>query len=1306
MPGSGVCVGVLLGLVASLGLRASAWSHPVTSLEPASLGQDPPTGEVRFRSFGASEGLRNQVVMAMAQDARGNLWFGTDEGAYRFDGATFLELTRAAGLRSSHVTSLAPQPEGGVCAVGDAGLACGDEHGFVEVKDPALTGEVSAVAGAGDELWVATRRGLVWRKAGQPFSRVEAWGERAISAIATDAQGAIASDGTRVGISDSKGTWTLLAPLPATAEPVRALLRDAQGAIWLRSPSQLWHLAPGDARATLVALPELPPQQWLELALGPGDAVTLATSRGLLLREGGSWRALGRDEGLPNLAVRALFRDAEGSLWVSAGGLHQWLGRGLIEQFGEQQGLPGEPVWAIGRDGSGALWLGTDRCLAVAAPGRFRCVPQTQGFQIRAFVELPDGSAYFGGVPAVLWYRDPAGRVGPVFDAVPPSVQQILDLELGPSGELWMGTGRGLYHRAEAGPGRFELVPPPAGSTGGWISSIVHTSDALWVSGRGGLAMLRHGRWTAYSQQHGLRDARTTYLVARRDGRVCVAYDEALGLTCFLERSGELTEVSSLDTNAGLSAGIVYFLGEDAAGRLWIGTGAGVDVHDASTGALDHFTTRDGLVGEDSNANAFFADVDGSVWLGFSTGLSRVQARHYRGLPPPPRAAVGRVLVGASQRELGLAEEIAYDDRMVTVELAAPSTMPAGSVELAVRLLPLAPAWSVTGLRAEHYVSLPPGEYRLETRARLRHGPWGPVASRTLTVLPAFWQTRWFLGVVGALALALLLGVVVARQRVVLRRQQRAHLARAEESFRELIDRLPELVLVLRPPEAPARSGAELPSSQPAGEPGRASIEYGNLVARKLFGVRSPQGWASVHLLEAIHEADLVRVRSLLADVEPAAGSSLASAGTIEARLRAADGSWRELELAVQHAEVGGRAAQLVIGRDVTDRKRLQRQVLVADRMFSLGTLATGIAHEINNPLACVMGNLAVAREALEAGEETSAEGKHELLAALVDAHEGAERVRKIVLGLRSLSRADEDRRVAVQLGPLIERALQLAGNELRHRATVATALGARAAALGDEGRLTQVVVALLVNAAQAMPAGRARNNLISVRTSDGEGKVVLEVEDTGVGIPAAVLPRVFDPFFTTKAVGAGAGLGLSICHGIVTALGGQITVESTEGHGTRVRVVLPACPARQDEPAAPAAISAAGGVGSVLIVDDDAQVGMALRRMLERHGVAREVTLVASGAEALSRLRGGRRYHAILCDVMMPEQSGLELHDRIRELDERQARRMLFITGGAFAAELQRRLEELGQPCLTKPVQPDELRRVIAEVAAAEAAA
>ncbi|HRC58202.1 MAG TPA: ATP-binding protein, partial [Kofleriaceae bacterium] len=435
-----------------------------------------------------------------------------------------------------------------------------------------------------------------------------------------------------------------------------------------------------------------------------------------------------------------------------------------------------------------------------------------------------------------------------------------------------------------------------------------------------------------------------------------------------------------------------------------------------------------------------------------------------------------------------------------------------------------------------------------------------------------------------------------------------------------------------------------------------------------------------------------------------------ADGDTVEVRLRAADDTWRSVELTVQLVEMTGRAALLVIGRDITERKRLQGQVLVADRMFSLGTLATGIAHEINNPLACVMGNLAVVSDALaQEGLAIEGEERAELREALRDAYEGAERVRKIVLGLRSFSRTDAER-ASVDVNQIVERAIALTGNELRHRAVVREELATVGLVLGDESRLTQVVIALLVNAAQAIPAGKADTNTVTVRTRQERDHVILEVQDTGAGIPASVLPRVFDPFFTTKPVGGGAGLGLSICHGIVTGLGGQIALESQEGHGVLVRVSLPlAQPAAQvgqgasaatgvaaqggggdcadsaqprslvqavaqpaSSPSAPAASDPAAPVPraappaqgsspvslqqaphrSVLIVDDDPMVGQVLRRMLDRQESATEVTVVTSVAEALSALRGGRRYDAIVSDVMMPNQSGLELYDLVRSFD------------------------------------------------------
>lgn len=1252
-----------------------------------------PMGVSRFRTFRAADGLRNLVVLALAQDRRGQLWVGTDEGLYRFDGARFTAYLADQGLPSVHIASIAAAPRGGVCVVGAGKLACSRGDRFAEVTVGA--GLVRAVASHGDELWVATSRGLYVRRGDAALDEVAAWRGHDVIAVIADARGAVATDGKVVGLSDERGSWRMLEPLPPAAAAVGALVREPGGGVWMRSLEELWFLPAGAARAELRSSPETRARESIAMALGPGDALLLATERGISMLTRRGWRLLGRAQGVPQVAVRALFTDRDGSVWVGAGGLHQWMGRGLVERFDAEHGLPGESVWVIGRDRRGVLWVGTDHCLAEAVADGWRCVPRTEGMAVRTRLELADGGAIFGGVPAALWHLSPEGAVRQLEALIPASAQQVLDLELGPDGALWVGTNRGLFRVDIEMSAPAELVAALANDPGGFVSSVVRVGDELWVAGRGGVAALRGGRWHPIGVAQGLAAPQVSYLLPRRDGSVCAAYDEALGVGCFRTTPTGLVALRSLGPGDGLSAGRVYFLGEDLAGRLWVGTGAGVDL--VAGASLDHFTERDGLAGDDANANAFFVDDDGSVWLGSSTGLTHVAAQHYRGPPPPPIAVIERARVGPRGRRLGPGEALRHDDRDVVLEFSAASTLDTGALELAVRMLPQSTEWRSAALRAEHYVSLPAGNYRFEVRARLGRGAWGPVDSYQFTVMPAFWQRRWFQVLVLGLG-AMLVGTALAlRQRWVSRRDRRLHLARAEANFRELIERLPELVLVRREGE----------------------LEYGNQAARQVFGVGEGERWRQAALLERVVEADRGRLGGLLAGRPTAAatGSARRAAGAtggeeplgaaVEVRVRAGDGTQRELELAVQQVELGGRQAELVIGRDITERKRLQGQLLVADRMISLGTLATGIAHEINNPLACVMGNLGVALESLDADPQAPlpASERAALTEVLRDSEEGAERVRKIVLALRAFSRAEAQQKSELSVNPLVERALALSGNELRHRAQVRTELSATATILADEARLTQVIIALLVNAAQAIVPGRASVNTVTVRTRSDADNVVIEVQDTGSGVPATVLPRVFDPFFTTKPVGTGAGLGLSICHGIVTSLGGQISLDSALGHGTTVRVTLPAFgePARSAAAAAAPVPqgAAASSQSSVLIVDDDVQVGNVLRRMLDLQGGPRsDITVVGSVAEAMRALRDGRRYDAIVSDVMMPEQSGLDLYDLVRSLDRTQAERLIFVTGGAFASESQRRLEELGRPCLTKPVRPEELWRAVARVA------
>jgi signal transduction histidine kinase len=422
---------------------------------------------------------------------------------------------------------------------------------------------------------------------------------------------------------------------------------------------------------------------------------------------------------------------------------------------------------------------------------------------------------------------------------------------------------------------------------------------------------------------------------------------------------------------------------------------------------------------------------------------------------------------------------------------------------------------------------------------------------------------------------------------------------------------------------------------------------------------------------------------------------------------------------------VKGRLARLVsaVEREMrlvglrAERVKMQEQLLISDRMASVGTLAAGVAHEINNPLATLMANLTFAAEDISrlildvrtrGADAAKADGAPaptqgpdwvvtrllEIEEPLRDAHESADRVRHIVRDLKMFSRADEEKTGPVDVRRVLEFSLRMACNEIRHRARLVKEYGNVPFVEGNEGRLGQVFLNLIVNAAQAMPEGRAdRNEIRIVTEQDDQGRVVVLVRDTGTGIAPAVVSRIFEPFFTTKPIGDGTGLGLALCRRIVTALGGELTVESEVGKGTTFRTVLPVATSDVvDVPSGPTVL-AVGPRGRILVVDDEPMLGTAVRRML---GAEHEVTVLPEAREALRRISGGDRFDVILCDLMMPQMTGMDLHGHIFQVAPQQAARMVFMTGGPFTSRAREFLDQVRNPRIEKPFDVSGLRALV----------
>jgi PAS domain S-box-containing protein len=418
-----------------------------------------------------------------------------------------------------------------------------------------------------------------------------------------------------------------------------------------------------------------------------------------------------------------------------------------------------------------------------------------------------------------------------------------------------------------------------------------------------------------------------------------------------------------------------------------------------------------------------------------------------------------------------------------------------------------------------------------------------------------------------------------------------------------------------------------------------------------------------------------------------------------EYRSRSLDGEELLVEISAIPIEIGGERAVLAFARDVTERKAIQTRLAEAERLTALGVLSAGVAHEINNPLAYVLLNLEYLRRELPK-LVANPERVEDLMVRVRDACHGAERVATIVRDLRTFARGDDSVRGPIDLRDAVEAAINIAGNTLTHRAAIVRDYADTPLVEGNPNRLEQVFLNLLLNAAQAMPNGDPARDEIRVRLRGEAGFAIAEVEDTGEGVPEAILDRIFEPFFTTKPVGVGTGLGLPICRSIVATHHGTIEVESKPLHGTTFRIRLPASPATrplQREASSRAPMSDAPR-GRVLIIDDEVGVGNTLRLVLQgEHDIQ-----LATGAEEALQLIAATDFDAIICDLMMPIMTGMDLHETVRRTYPGLEQRMVFMTGGTLVPQSADFLATLKYPLLEKPFDIGQLRGILRAMVAA----
>ena len=398
----------------------------------------------------------------------------------------------------------------------------------------------------------------------------------------------------------------------------------------------------------------------------------------------------------------------------------------------------------------------------------------------------------------------------------------------------------------------------------------------------------------------------------------------------------------------------------------------------------------------------------------------------------------------------------------------------------------------------------------------------------------------------------------------------------------------------------------------------------------------------------------------------------------------------------IRQLESQRRDSELAAVRAEGDAKLQQ-----AERFASLGRLAAAVAHEINNPLSYVKGNLIYAKR------QTTATNADEVRQALKEALDGVERIRVIVDDLRGLTRPPENEAPQADVGRAVHSAVAIAEAHTRSKAVIRIDIDSACYVSCYEPRLSQAVLNLLINSAQALAEGHKDDHVIVVRARRVDENVQIEVEDDGPGIPPEILERVREPLFTTKPVGEGTGLGLALAEGIVRSYGGQLQIQSRAGR-TVVTLTLPAVspdavrPAPKRDPSeSPTPIHQVPL--RILVCDDEPMVARAIQRNLTIH----DVHIVTGGRHALARLEEDEDFDLVLCDLMMPEVSGMDVYQAIAENRPHLVHRLVFMSGGTFTEQARAFRDKPGLKFLEKPISVEDLKsevKVAMDRVAAEA--
>lgn len=747
-----------------------------------------------FHDDSEDEGLNSLTVNCLLQDHAGLLWVCTENGLYTFDGATYTRIGAAQGLSDSYIVSIHEDAHGELWVGTSNHLYHGDSRQFSVIPSGTYgiaggTGQQLSSTASGQVLTVSRHRLFELTRADPggswsvspffPQASLEAYPLlNSITSVYVRRSGHVwlGCGNAMCEVSgNSVKVWGMKEGVPADAWSW--FLEDSAGRLWARGYRHILELSPRGTEFTNEDIRSAPVtfhSTFVPIVEDAGHRILTRTDRGLAIWSQGRWQTLDAKNGLTFPSILALLVDRDGALWLGTygKGVKRWLGYGNWETWSEGQGLGGNPVWNLVRDPRGTLWAATESGIATLDRERARFVPWHPNAgvprgQVVTVQEARDRS---------LWFSTTAGRLlryspttGEMRHATLPSgVRQVW---LDSSDRVWGLTGGGIY-TSDSSLKAITKVRDPAVPDQLYSDACEDNSHGLWFASKAGILHFADGKWTRIALTG--RDTTDGFagVACAPDGTLWLggASRGVLHLRPVQGQKGIVAADTDPQAPQELNSAEVMFLRFDRRGWIWIGTGSGVYVFNGTR--WRHVTEKDGLTWNDCNEGSFFADDDGSVWIGTSNGLSHLLHPEELFEQRELRIITVDAMLGDARVPVAGSSSFAWAGEPFRVHLVTSAIGDQSSIIYRYRLAGLERNWAASKSQDLHYTSLPDGKYRLELYAEdPDRGIRSPLTAISFRVRPPWWRSIPFEIGLGACLLAMVYSLMRFRERNLILRQ-------------------------------------------------------------------------------------------------------------------------------------------------------------------------------------------------------------------------------------------------------------------------------------------------------------------------------------------------------------------------------------------------------------------------------------------------------------------------------------------------------------------------------------------------------